>query len=50
MLASGIAHDFDNLLVGVLGGAEVLLTTLKEPAQRLQAEAIRTAGQRALRA
>jgi PAS domain S-box-containing protein len=47
VLASGIAHDFNNLLVGVLGGAEVLLTSLKDPAQRAQAEAIRTAGQRA---
>ena len=47
VLASGIAHDFNNLLVGVLGGAEVLLATLKDPAHRAQAEAIRTAGQRA---
>jgi two-component system cell cycle sensor histidine kinase/response regulator CckA len=47
VLASGIAHDFNNLLVGVLGGAEVLLTTLKDPDDRLLAEAIRTAGQRA---
>jgi two-component system cell cycle sensor histidine kinase/response regulator CckA len=47
VLASGIAHDFNNILVGVLGGAEVLLTALEDPALRAQAEAIRTAGQRA---
>jgi len=47
VLASGIAHDFNNLLVGVLGGAEILLTTLKDPDDRLLAEAIHTAGQRA---
>jgi PAS domain S-box-containing protein len=47
VLASGIAHDFNNLLVGVLGGAEMLLTTLQEPDDRLLAEGIRTAGQRA---
>ena len=47
VLASGIAHDFNNLLVGVLGGAEMLLTTLQDPDERAQAEAIRTAGQRA---
>ncbi|HKO94225.1 MAG TPA: response regulator, partial [Polyangiaceae bacterium] len=47
VLASGIAHDFNNLLVGVLGGAELLLTTLKDADDRLLAEAIRTAGQRA---
>jgi len=47
VLASGIAHDFNNLLVGVLGGAEVLLSTLTDPDDRLLAEGIHTAGQRA---
>jgi PAS domain S-box-containing protein len=47
VLASGIAHDFNNLLVGVLGGAEVLLTTLKDPDDRMLAETIHTAGERA---
>jgi|GEM_PF-5940049 len=35
VLASGVAHDFSNLLVGVLGGADLLLTEgLSEEGQR----------------
>src|SRR5437899_8488095 len=47
-LASGLAHDFDNLLTAILGQCEILLRRLpaEEPA-RSGIEEIRTAGERA---
>ena len=47
VLAGGIAHDFNNLLTVVLGNAELLCTELGDPQQRLLAETIVEAGQRA---
>ncbi len=47
VLAGGIAHDFNNLLTVVLGNAELLRTELGDPEQRLLAETIVQAGQRA---
>ncbi|HEX6241578.1 MAG TPA: ATP-binding protein, partial [Polyangiales bacterium] len=47
VLASGLAHDFNNLLVGVLGSAELLLPRLSAPEDRVLAENILTAGERA---
>ena len=42
-LAGGIAHDFNNQLSGILGYAELLASTLEDPAQRKFAENICTA-------
>lgn len=39
-LAGGIAHDFNNQLSGILGYAELLVTTLKDPQHRKFAENI----------
>src|SRR5581483_7213183 len=47
-LAGGVAHDFNNLMTGVLGYSDLLLTTLEpdDPA-REKIEAIREAAVRA---
>jgi two-component system cell cycle sensor histidine kinase/response regulator CckA len=47
VLAGGIAHDFNNLLTGVLGGAELLIERARDPLDRLYAQGILDAGQRA---
>ena len=47
VLAGGIAHDFNNLLTVVLGNAELLRYELGDPQQRVLAETIVEAGQRA---
>ena len=47
VLAGGIAHEFNNLLVGILGNADLLLTGAPAHAVRESAAAIREAGERA---
>ncbi len=47
VLAGGIAHDFNNLLTVVLGNAELLRLKASEPQERVLAQSIIEAGQRA---
>ncbi|MCI0461690.1 MAG: response regulator, partial [Gemmataceae bacterium] len=45
-LAGGVAHDFNNLLTVIASGSELLLQSLREPAEREYADMIRQAGER----
>jgi CheY-like chemotaxis protein len=45
-LAGGVAHDFNNLLTVIASGTELLLQSLRDPAEREYAEMIRQAGER----
>jgi signal transduction histidine kinase/ActR/RegA family two-component response regulator len=49
LVAGGVAHDFNNLMVGVLGNAELLLMREHDPRRRELLEAIAASGQRAAR-
>lgn len=47
-MASGLAHDFNNLISGVVGAADLLTTTLEPQSEdRMYAEQIKKAGMRA---
>ncbi|HEV2865489.1 MAG TPA: PAS domain S-box protein [Allosphingosinicella sp.] len=45
-LTGGIAHDFNNLLTPVIGGLEILASTLEEPRLKRLAEAALESGRR----
>jgi len=49
LVAGGVAHDFNNLMVGVLGNADLLLLREQDPARRELLQAITAAGQGAAR-
>lgn len=49
MMARGIAHDLNNLMVGVLGNAEILAPLVADDDQRSRVQAITASGQRAAR-
>jgi len=49
LVAGGVAHDFNNLMVGVLGNADLLLLREQDPARRELLQAISSSGQRAAR-
>lgn len=46
-MSAGINHNLNNLLTGVIGGAELLLRANDDPTVRQRAEAIRSSGQQA---
>ncbi|RMF94951.1 MAG: PAS domain S-box protein, partial [Candidatus Schekmanbacteria bacterium] len=47
-LAGGVAHDFNNILVGILGYSELILTSIENNSEvKKYAEEIRNAGERA---
>jgi PAS domain S-box-containing protein len=45
-LTGGIAHDFNNLLTIIIGSAEILADTVKEPSRRWMVEAVMDAAER----
>ena len=47
MLAAGIAHEFNNLLTGIIGHAQLLQVVLTAPQDREMADSIVHAGERA---
>ena len=49
MVAGGVAHDFNNLMVAVLGNADLLRTEVHDPEARQLLDAITAAGQRGAR-
>lgn len=49
LVAGGVAHDFNNLMVGVVGNADLLLLREQDPARRELLQAITASGQRASR-
>ncbi|MBL8734849.1 MAG: response regulator [Planctomycetes bacterium] len=49
MVAGGVAHDFNNLMVAVLGNADLLRTDVHDPEARQLLDAITAAGQRGAR-
>jgi PAS domain S-box-containing protein len=46
-LAGGVAHDFNNMLAGIMGYGDLLRRKLQDPSLRQHADAIVTASQRA---
>jgi PAS domain S-box-containing protein len=46
-LAGGVAHDFNNLLTAILGHTHLLLSALPDGEERVDADAIRLAAERA---
>jgi len=49
LVASGVAHDFNNLMVGVIGNADLLREDESDPRRRAQLDVICAAGERASR-
>ena len=49
LVAGGVAHDFNNLMVGVMGNADLLLLREQDPARRELLNGIVASGQRASR-
>lgn len=49
LVASGVAHDFNNLMVGVLGHAELLRESERDPERRRRLDVIAACGERAAR-
>ncbi len=49
LIASGVAHDFNNLMVGVLGNAELLRIDERDPERAQRLDVITAAGERAAR-
>lgn len=49
LVASGVAHDFNNLMVGVIGNADLLREHETDPRRRAQLDVICAAGERAAR-
>jgi signal transduction histidine kinase/ActR/RegA family two-component response regulator len=49
LVVSGVAHDFNNLMVGVLGNADLLLAKEPDPQRRQRLQSIAESGQRASR-
>jgi signal transduction histidine kinase/ActR/RegA family two-component response regulator len=49
LVASGVAHDFNNLMTGVLGNAELLRLSETDPTKQRQLDAIAGAGERGAR-
>ncbi|MBL8724677.1 MAG: response regulator [Planctomycetes bacterium] len=49
LVASGVAHDFNNLMVAVLGNAEILRVDDQDPERRRLLDAIHAAGERGAR-
>ena len=47
VLAGGVAHDFNNILVGILGNASLLESTIRDPSERDLVQEIVHAGERA---
>lgn len=46
-LAGGVAHDFNNILMAILGYSEMLMQQIDDPGQKSELEQIYKAGQRA---
>ncbi len=49
LIASGVAHDFNNLMVGVLGNAELLRLDERDPERARRLDVITASGERAAR-
>jgi two-component system cell cycle sensor histidine kinase/response regulator CckA len=49
LVAGGVAHDFNNLMVGVIGNAELLRPGERDPERVQRLDVIRAAGERAAR-
>ncbi len=49
LIASGVAHDFNNLMVGVLGNAELLRMGERDPERARRLDVITASGERAAR-
>jgi PAS domain S-box-containing protein len=46
LLAGGVAHDFNNMLLAILGNAELMVSRAKDPEIRSYAEAVVSSAQR----